>query len=84
MNYYTYILYSEKINRYYIGYSKNPELRLAEKHNQGYVKATKNGIPYILKAQKGFETELEARAEELRVKKKKSRQYLEWLIAGNW
>ena len=71
MDYYTYILYSAKINRYYIGYSKNPELRLVEKHNLGYVKATKNGISYILKSKKGFETEPEAKAEELRLKKKK-------------
>ena len=82
--YYTYILYSEKIDRFYFGYSSNPEKRLTEKHNKGYVKATKPGAPYRLMAKKQFSTELEARQEELRLKKKKSRKYLEWILEGNW
>jgi putative endonuclease len=82
--YYTYILYSEKIDRFYIGYSENPEKRLIERHNKGAVTATRNGSPYVLVAKKEFETDLEARREELRLKKKKSRKYLEWLIQGNW
>jgi putative endonuclease len=82
--FYTYILYSEKIDRYYIGYSENPEQRLDERHNAGSVKSTKAGAPYKLMAKKPFHRELEARAEELRLKRKKSRKYLEWLIDGNW
>ncbi len=45
---FTYILFSSKLSRYYIGYSENPEKRLEEKHNRGLVKSTKPGIPYIL------------------------------------
>ena len=82
--FYTYILYSEKIDRYYVGYSANPEKRLDERHNKGSVKATRNGFPYTLVVKKEFETEQQARSEELRIKKKKSRKYIEWLIAGNW
>lgn len=82
--FYIYILYSEKIDRYYIGYSENPEQRLDERHNMGFVKSTKAGAPYKLMAKTPFHTELEARAEELRLKRKKSRKYLEWLIDGNW
>jgi hypothetical protein len=48
------------------------------------VNATRNCRPYIVKATKSFPIELEARQEELRLKKQKSRKYLEWLIAGNW
>ena len=82
--FYTYILYSEKIDRYYIGYSSNPEKRLADRHNAGLVKSTKPGKPYKLVAKKLYNTELEARAEELRLKKAKNRKYLEYLIEGNW
>jgi hypothetical protein len=48
------------------------------------VTATRNCRPYIIKATKSFSTEVEARQEELRLKRQKSRKYLEWLIAGSW
>ena len=81
--YWVYILYSEKCDRYYIGYSEDVLARL-ERHNAGLVTATRNCRPYIIKATKNFATEHEARKEEFRLKKQKSRKYLEWLIAGNW
>ena len=40
--------------------------------------------PYKIKAIKESQSELEARREELRLKKQISRKYLEWLIAGKW
>jgi putative endonuclease len=81
--YFVYILYSEKCNRHYIGYSKDLQARL-DRHNLGLVTATKNCRPYIIKASKMFPTEMEARKEEDRLKKLKSRKYLEWLIERNW
>ena len=81
--YLVYILYSEKCDRYYIGYSADVIARL-ERHNAGMVTATRNCKPYQIKATKNFDTELEARKEEFRLKKQKSRKYLEHLIAGNW
>jgi putative endonuclease len=81
--YYVYILYSEKCDRYYIGYSQDVEARL-NRYNAGMVAATKNCRPYVIKAIKTFTTEIEARKEELRLKKLKSRKYLEWIIDGNW
>jgi putative endonuclease len=81
--YFVYLLYSEKCDRYYIGYSADVPARL-ERHNAGMVTATRNCRPYVVKTKKSFATEQEARAEELRLKKQKSRKYLEWLIAGNW
>ena len=82
--FYTYILYSSKCDRYYIGYSSNPQQRLEERHNKGFVTATRNCRPYELKKVKGFEKEEEARKEESRLKRMKSRKYLEKLIIGNW
>jgi putative endonuclease len=81
--YYVYILYSEKCKRYYIGYSENIQARLI-RHNEGLVTATRNCRPYFLKAFKSFDIELEARREEIRLKKAKSSKYLNWLIEGNW
>ncbi len=82
--FYVYILYSEKCDRYYIGYSENPERRLEERHNKGAVKATRNCYPYELKGKKSFDSELLARQEEFRLKGMKSRKYLEYLLQGNW
>ena len=81
--YFVYVIYSQKCDRYYVGYASDVELRL-ERHNQGKVKATKNCRPYTLQAKKSFNTETEARKEESRIKKQKSRVYLEKLIQGNW
>ena len=81
--YYTYILYSKSGDRYYIGFCADVPVRL-KRHNAGYVTATKPYIPYELKAFKSFATQLEAMQEERRLKKRKSRKYLEFLIDGNW
>jgi len=48
------------------------------------VTATKNCSPYVLKKMKNFQTEIEAIQEEKRLKKMKSRVYLERLIHGDW
>lgn len=81
--YFVYILYSQKCNRYYIGYAADIDARL-QRHNSGGVTATRNCRPYVLKASKTFSTEIEARREEIRLKKAKNRKYFEWLIDGNW
>ena len=81
--YFVYILYSDKCDRYYIGYSADVMIRL-QRHNAGMVTATRNCRPYQIKATKNFVTEIEARREELRLKKAKNRKYIEWLIDGNW
>ena len=47
MNYYIYILQSTVDNYYYTGYTTNLENRI-EKHNDGYVKSTKNRRPLKL------------------------------------
>jgi putative endonuclease len=50
------LLYSEKCDRYYIGYSGDVLARL-KRHNAGMVTATRNCSPYIIKATKSFATE---------------------------
>ena len=82
--FYVYILYSVKCKKHYTGYSENPENRLENKHNRGLVSATRNCYPYELKAKRQFSSEKEAMAEERRIKKMKSRKYIEYLLNGNW
>ena len=81
--YFVYILYSQKSDSYYTGYAADVNARLT-RHNNGFVTATRNCKPYQLMASKSFESETEARKEEARIKKQKSRKYIEWLIDGNW
>ncbi|MBS4066157.1 MAG: GIY-YIG nuclease family protein [Chitinophagaceae bacterium] len=81
--YFVYILYSAKCNKYYIGFSTDVTARLL-RHNSGMVTATKNCRPYSLIKTKSFPTEALARAEEKRLKRMKSRTYLERLIKENW
>jgi len=42
---YAYIIYSEKLDRYYTGYTDDLEWRL-ERHNLGWGRYTKGGIPW--------------------------------------
>jgi putative endonuclease len=45
---FTYIIFSEKLNKYYTGACIDLDRRLYE-HNIGHSKFTSNGIPWIIK-----------------------------------
>jgi len=45
--YFTYILFSPKINKFYVGSTDNISWRL-ERHNLGWGRFTKSGIPWHL------------------------------------
>jgi putative endonuclease len=47
MKFYTYILFSEKLNKHYIGQTTNVENRL-KRHNNHQEKYTKKGTPWKL------------------------------------
>ena len=79
MKYYTYILYSKKNDKYYIGYTSDINSRL-EKHNLGGTKSTRNGRPWILVYKEEYNTKTDAIKRENEIKKKKSRKYIEFLI----
>ena len=75
----TYILYSEKIDKYYIGACENMERRLYE-HNIGHSKFTSTGVPWILKYSETYPALQEAKQRERKIKAMKSRKYIEDLI----
>ncbi|MBC5775469.1 GIY-YIG nuclease family protein [Pontibacter sp. KCTC 32443] len=81
MAFYTYILYSETIDRYYVGSCQDLDVRLTQ-HNTGRSKSTKAGSPWQLKYKDTFATRAEAQSRENEIKKKKSRKYIEWLISS--
>lgn len=76
---YTYIIYSSKLDKYYVGACIDFERRLYE-HNIGHSKYTSKGIPWEQKFIRKFSTLQEAKAFERKVKKMKSRNYIENLI----
>ena len=77
---FTYILYSSKLDKYYVGACIDIDRRLYE-HNIGHSKFTSTGMPWELKFTKEFETLQEAKVFEQKIKKMKSRKYIEGLIA---
>ncbi len=76
-----YILFSEKLNKYYVGSTSDIERRL-EEHNRGKEKFTSIGKPWILVYNEVFNDLKFARKRELEIKKQKSIKYIEKLIKG--
>ena len=78
MNYAVYILFSEKLNRFYVGTTDNPERRIVE-HNSGkYDDAfTKKGIPWLLFFVIDDLSSNQAYEIERHIKKMKSKKYID-------
>jgi putative endonuclease len=79
--YFIYILYSQEFNRYYIGSCENLQIRL-QRHNAKGVPSTKPYVPWKLVYQEEFISRAEATKREKEIKAKKSRKYIEYLIAN--
>jgi putative endonuclease len=75
-----YILYSEKLNKYYIGACIDISRRLLQ-HNNGHTKFTSTGVPWKLVYTEEYDSLEAAKKRELQIKKMKSRKYIETLIA---
>jgi putative endonuclease len=73
---YVYILYSETILRYYVGQTANIESRLL-RHNNGYVKSTKRGLPWKLIYKIEVNSRSEALILERKIKKRGAKRYLD-------
>jgi len=66
----TYIIYSNKYGRYYIGSAEKAEERL-EKHNKKKVRSTKGFVPWELIYKESFENRAEAFKRERQLKSHK-------------
>src|SRR5688572_1517488 len=77
--YFVYIIYSKKLDRFYIGYSEDPLQRVLQ-HNTGISTFTSKSCDWILVYTEEFPSRKLAYKREMEIKKKKSRKYLMWLI----
>ncbi len=74
-----YIIYSEKIDRYYTGVTEDLPWRL-ERHNDGWGRHTKRGIPWKVVYEEKFVTKSDALKREREIKSRKRRSYIEYLL----
>ena len=74
-----YIIYSLKINKYYIGYSSNIQERLL-KHNRRSKGFSSLGRPWVIVYSEKFNSKKDAMNREKQLKRWKNRERLEALI----
>ena len=80
--FFLYILQSEKNRKYYIGITKDIEIRLNQ-HNRGVGKSTRSNRPWRLVYTEEYNTWSEAAIREKQIKNQKSRAYIENLISSD-
>ena len=80
MSFTVYIIYSVSLDKYYIGYAEDVDVRLVQ-HNSGLSTFTAKTSDWKLVYQEVFSTRADAQKRERMIKAKKSRKYIEWLIA---
>ena len=78
--YKVYILYSRKLDRYYVGYTRDIDRRIKE-HNRRKGKYTDGGIPWELVHIEEYETKASAMQREKYIKSQKSRAFIQSLIS---
>ena len=78
---FVYIIQSEFDGSFYVGYTSDLDKRL-EAHNNGQSRYTRKKMPWKLVYNESFDTKTEALKRERKIKMKKSRRYIQWLIAG--
>ena len=74
--FFVYILYSNLEEKYYVGQTNNIEDRLF-RHNSGFVKSTKLGLPWNLVRFFELSTRSDAMLLEKRIKGRGAKRYLE-------
>ena len=79
--YYTYIIQSQKNGKFYTGSCQDIQIRI-ERHNAGATPSTKSGRPWKLVYSENYENNSDALKREREIKSKKSRKYIEFLIAS--
>jgi putative endonuclease len=77
--YTVYIIYSQRIDKYYIGFSSNVPDRF-RKHNRNSKGFSAAGRPWIIVFTEAFENKKKAMKREKQLKKWKNRERLEALI----
>ena len=81
MPFYVYILYSLRSDRYYVGETEDVNTRLGS-HLRGISRYTSIANDWKVGYTECFKIRSEAIKREKEIKRKKSRNYIEWLIAN--
>ena len=81
MSFYVYIIYSKRLDKYYVGYTEDILVRLTQ-HNTGISTFTSKATDWELKYKEEFIDRNNAYKRESEIKRKKSRKYIEWLICN--
>ena len=81
MDYFLYILKSDVTEKYYTGISQNPHQRLIY-HNSIEKGFTSKYRPWNIVFTRRYDTKFEARMNEIKVKKWKSKRMIDKLIKG--
>ena len=77
--FYTYILYSKSLDKFYIGATKQLDIRI-QKHNTNHKGYTGKSNDWKIVYHEQFESWKEALSREKQIKNKKSRKFIELLI----
>jgi putative endonuclease len=72
----TYILYSQKTNRFYTGSSRTGATGRLLAHNAGHTRSTKSGIPWMLVLKERYATYTDARRRENFLKSGAGRKWI--------
>ena len=80
--FFVYIIYSDKLDRFYVGFSADPDSRLI-KHNRDSKGFTAKGRPWILVFSQPFSNKNEALKREKQIKNWKSRKKILELILSD-
>ncbi|WP_026449916.1 GIY-YIG nuclease family protein [Aequorivita capsosiphonis] len=80
MRYLVYILYSEELNRFYIGHTRESINERLRKHLSAHSGYTSKAKDWILKYTETFDCKKKAYARELYIKKQKSVKFILALI----
>jgi len=83
MKFYCYILYSTLLDKYYVGYTGDDLSVRIKKHLSNHSGFTRKAKDWTLVYKEEFTDKLLAHKRELEIKSKKSRKYIEKLIAGS-
>lgn len=78
--YWGYIIFSNSNDKFYVGTTGVGVETRVDRHDQGWTKSTKSGIPWELKNVRSFDSKNEALKWERIVKKQKSRSFIKKLI----
>jgi len=79
---YTYILYSEALDKYYVGFTSSSVQERLEKHLSDHAGFTGQIKDWQVVWSREFEDSADARAFERKIKKWKSKKAIEKLVGG--